>query len=140
VYYFLLLVAEKYLLRDILHRLPPAVTRAGTLLAVLLGWMIFAFDGSVPALSPAALPAFLSALAGRNGPVLRSEWYELVRHLPLLALCALGATPLPKAVYRQTVYEKKQFWLRTALPVIALLLAVTDLSDVGFNPFLYFRF
>ena len=140
VYYFLLLVAEKYLLKAVLHRLPSAVTRTGTLIAVLLGWMIFAFDGSTPQLSFSALPPFLSALVGTNGLLLRAEWYDLVRHLPLLVLCALGSTPLPKSIYRQTVYEKRQFWLRTALPVIALLLAVTDLSDVGFNPFLYFRF
>ena len=140
VYYFLLLVAEKYLLKNALRRLPTAVTRAGTLIAVLIGWMIFAFDGSSPQLSPAALPAFLASLVGGRGLLLRGEVYDIVRHLPLLLLCAIGSTPLPKAIYRKTVYEKRQFWLRTALPALALFLAVATLSDAGFNPFLYFRF
>ena len=140
IYYFLLLVAEKYLLKTALHRLPTAITRTATLIAVLIGWMIFAFDGSTPTLAPAALPSFIASLLGAKGLLLRGEAYDLLRHLPLLALCAVGSTPLPKAIYRQTVYKKRQFWLRTALPVLALLLAVTSLSDAGFNPFLYFRF
>ncbi len=140
VYYFLLLVAEKFLLRRLLPRLPAPLAHAGTLLAVALGWLIFALDGSTPALSLARLPALLGQLLGIGTSPVRVDLYTILRHLPLLVLCAVGSTPLPKAIYRKTVLKKRRFWLRTALPLAALLLAVIDLSDAGFNPFLYFRF
>ncbi|MBQ8341510.1 MAG: MBOAT family protein, partial [Clostridia bacterium] len=140
LYYFLLLTLEKFVLRRFLHTVPGGIARAGTLVAVLLGWAIFAFDGSSAALSFPALGRFLTQLLGADGLWQRSELYDLVRHLPLLALCALGSTPLPRQIYRQTVCKKRHFWLRTALPLAALLLSVIELSDAGFNPFLYFRF
>ena len=140
VYYFLLLTLEKFVLQRFFAPVPKLFAHAGTILAILFGWLIFAFDGSSTALSLSALPRFLSVLFGSNGFLTRADLYDVVRHLPLLLLCALGSTPLPKAIYRQTVCKKRRFWLRVTLPLAALFLAFIDLSDAGFNPFLYFRF
>ena len=140
VYYFLLLALEKFVLKRFLPPVPPLIAHAGTILAILLGWLIFAFDSSSAALSLSALPSFLGSLFGANGLFTRADLYDALRHLPLLLLCALGCTPLPKAIYRQTVLKKRRAWLRAALPLAALFLAFIDLSDAGFNPFLYFRF
>ncbi len=140
IYYFLLLVLEKLVLRRILPHVPSFLAHSATLLAVLLGWLIFAFDGSTSYLTLPALGQFARALVGGNGLFGRADIYDTVRHLPLLWLCALGCTPIPRAIYRKAVSKKPVFWLRTALPLAALLLAVIDLSDAGFNPFLYFRF
>ena len=140
LYYFLLLALEKFVFRRFSRTVPRVIAHGGTLLAILLGWAIFAFDGSSAALSLTALGGFFGRLAGSGGLLSRADLYDAVRHLPLLALCALGSTPLPRQIYRQTVCKKRRFWLRTALPLTALLLAVIELSDAGFNPFLYFRF
>lgn len=140
LYYFLLLTLEKFLLEKPLSKIPPPLAHALTLVAVLFGWLLFAFDGSAPYLSFSALPSFLAALLGANGLSAPADLYELVRHLPILALCALGSTPLPRRLYRGVVSKKRQGWLRTALPLAALLIAVVELSAAGFNPFLYFRF
>ncbi|MBE6691471.1 MAG: MBOAT family protein [Ruminococcaceae bacterium] len=139
LYYFLLLTLEKFLLSR-LPKPPLAVRRALTLLAVLFGWMLFAFDGSTAALSFPAMGRFLATLLGGNGFWNRADLYDAVRYLPQLLLCAIGSTPLPKAIYRQTVYKKRRFWVSAALPLAALLLSLADLSAGGFNPFLYFRF
>ena len=140
VYYFVLLVLERFVLKRFFTPVPLLFAHAGTIFAILFGWLIFAFDGSSAALSLSALPQFWGKLLGANGLLSRADLYDVVRHLPLLSLCALGSTPLPKAIYRQTVCKKRYFWLRTALPLAALFLAIVDLSDAGFNPFLYFRF
>jgi alginate O-acetyltransferase complex protein AlgI len=140
VYYFLLLALEKFVLKRFLPPVPPLFAHAGAILAILFGWLIFAFDNSSASLSLAALPSFLGALFGTGGFLSRADLYDTVRHLPLLLLCAIGSTPLPRAIYRKTVCKKQGAWLRTALPLAALFLAVIELSDAGFNPFLYFRF
>ena len=139
VYYFLLLTAEKLLLPR-LPAIPALLRRLGTLLALMLGWMIFAFDGSTAALSLSAMGGFIGALFGANGALGGADLYDLVRHLPLLLLCAIGSTPLPRLIYRKTVLKKRRFWLSAALPLGACLLSLSALAAGGFNPFLYFRF
>ena len=142
LYYFSLLLVEKQLLRRIPWRAPRALSHALTLAATLLGWAIFAFDGSTPALTLSALPRFLLTLMGlgRGGLSGGADLYDLVRSLPLIALCAFGATPLPKKLFHAiTVRKNADFW-RVALPLFSLLLCVAALADAGFNPFLYFRF
>lgn len=141
VYYFLLLVLEKFVLRRFLPPVPPFLAHTAALFGILGGWLIFAFDGSTPALTLAALGGFLRSLFGFGAGFLpRAELYDMVRHLPLMAIAALGCTPLPRRLYRKTVSKKGRGWMRAALPLAALLLAVIELSDAGFNPFLYFRF
>ena len=141
VYYFLLLVLEKFVLRRFLPPVSPPFAHAAALLGILGGWLIFAFDGSTPALTLTALGGFLRSLFGFGGGFFaRAELYDIVRHLPLLAIACLGCTPLPRRIYRKTVSKKGRSWLRAALPLAALLLSVVELSDAGFNPFLYFRF
>ena len=141
VYYFLLLVLEKFVLRRFLPPVPPLLAHTAALLGILCGWLIFAFDGSTPALTLAALGGFVRSLFGFGGGLFaRAELYDIVRHLPLLAIACLGCTPLPRRLYRRAVAKKGRGWLRAALPLSALLLAIVELSDAGFNPFLYFRF
>jgi len=134
-----LLIFEKFFLSK-LPPLPPLMGRIGTLIAILFGWAIFAFDSSTPTLSFAAMRDFLGILFGAGGFLTRADLYDTVRYLPLLALCAIGSTPLPRIIYRQTVFKKRRFWLSVSLPLAALLLSLAELSAGGFNPFLYFRF
>ena len=142
LYYFLLLLAEKFLLGDLLARMPTVLRCTLTVAATLFGWMLFAFDGSTPALMLTALPTFLQALVGggAGGLALGSDLYDLVRSVPLLLLCAVGATPLPHRIFSRITVRKNGEFLRLALPLLALLLSVASLADAGFNPFLYFRF
>ena len=142
LYYFVLLVAEKFVLRRALSRLPYAAAIPLTFLATLLGWTLFAFDGSTAALSLGALPRFLLTLLGfgNSGLLAANDLYELARCVPLLALCFVGATPLPRRVFgRLTVRKNGALW-RVALPLFSLALSVAALADAGYNPFLYFRF
>ncbi|MBQ8356474.1 MAG: MBOAT family protein [Clostridia bacterium] len=140
VYYFLLLILEKFVIKRFFPPVPRVIAHGAALLGILGGWLIFAFDGSTAALTLPALGRFVGSLLGAGGLLNRADLYDAVRHLPLFTLCTLGCTPLPRKIYHKTVCKKRILWLRTALPVAALLLALIDLSDAGFNPFLYFRF
>ena len=138
VYYLLLLLGEKLLLPR-LH-VPTAIQRIGTPLLILLGWMLFAFDGSTPDLTLSAMGGFFLSLVGKNGFHTRADLYDLLRYLPLLSLCLVGATPLPYRIYRQTVCKKRRFWLSALVPLLGLFLSVAALCSGGFHAFLYFRF
>ncbi len=139
LYYFALLALEKFVICRFSRTIPGVIAHGATLLAILLGWAIFAFDGSSAALSLPALGGFLRRLAWGK-LYTPADVYDVVRHLPLLVLCALGATALPRRLYRKAACGKRLLWLRTLLPLVALLLCLAELSDAGFNPFLYFRF
>ncbi len=142
LYYFLLLVAEKFLLGRPLSALPDALALPLTLLCTMGGWLLFFFDGSTAVLRLSELPRFVATLLGRGagGLAVGADLYDLVRHLPLLLLCALGATPLPKRLFSRLFAKKGWDGCRIALCVGCFLLSVAALCDASFNPFLYFRF
>lgn len=140
IYWFVLLATEKFLFGKRMEKAPLALRRAITLLGILGGWLIFAFDGSTPALSLAAFLKFLPALVGKNGLFRGRELYELTRYLPLLLLAAIGATPLPRRLYHRVTDREKGSFLSFLLPVLGIFLSVAYLAEAGFNPFLYFRF
>ncbi len=138
LYYFVFLLLEKLVLGKILPRVPLFFRHVFTLLGILLGWMLFAFDGSTPYLTFSALGGFFAALLGKNGVALGADLFDLVRHLPLLALSALGATPLPQGLFARATEKRPA--LTVILPLLGLFLSICYLSDAAFNPFLYFRF
>ncbi len=134
LYYFAGLCLEKFLLRRYLEKLPCALRRILTLAGVLLGWLLFALDGRAPALALSVLPAFLKALFSR--PV--SGLYDLFRHIPFFLIAALGATPLPKRLYRRAAEQVPL--LSLLFPLVALVLSAAYLADAAFLPFLYAGF
>lgn len=138
VYYFLLLMIERFLWRGAWERLPLPIRHTLTLLGILLGWLIFAFDGTAPYLALGALPHFLTSLLGANGAVAGNELYHCLRHLPFLLIAALGATPIPRRAFEWVSVRLPL--LSLLLPLAALLLSLAALSGASFQPFLYFRF
>ncbi|MBQ9098294.1 MAG: MBOAT family protein [Clostridia bacterium] len=140
VYYFALLTLEKLVLSRFSVHVPAFFKHTAALLGILIGWLIFALDSSTPALSLSALPQWLLQLLGANGFASKHELYEIGRHLPLLLVAGVGATPWPRRLYHRITHAGRGQWMRAALPLAALLLCIVDLSDAGFHPFLYFRF
>ena len=138
LYYFALLVIEKFLLAKALPKIPLPLRRALTLLCILFGWLIFALDGSTPTLTLGALGCFAKTLTGQAGLAHGNDLFDLVRHLPLLAISVLGATPLPRQFWMRFCHRRAA--LAVLLPLCCLLLSVCYLADASFNPFLYFRF
>ncbi len=140
MYFALLLTLEKLFLLRVLERLPRAVGRIYTLLAVLLSFVLFQSERFSAAL------ALLSEMFGAAGTALQSPAavYALRSYGLLLLMGCIGATPLPKKLAARLGARR---WgagalrvLTPAVLLLLLLLCTAYLADGSFNPFLYFRF
>ena len=140
LYFFLLLVLEKFFLGHRLSRLPRTLRHLYAIGGILIGWLIFSAEG-------ASFGELLS-LVGRLVGVGVSAFvdgrvaYELLRGLPLLLIMAVGATPLPRrlwGVWRSRT-PRISDGARILLCLASLGLCTTYLVNSGYNPFLYFRF
>ena len=139
LYYFTLLLLEKFLLARPLTHVPTPVRRILTFFGVLLGWLLFLFDGSSSAFSLMALPAILGSLLGLHGLSHGADSFYLLRHVPFFAVALLGATPLPHRFYEK-ISKKHPAFATLFLPLAAFFLSLCYLASDSFNPFLYFRF
>ncbi len=138
LYYFVFLIAEKFLWGGLLERLPKFWRHTYTLLIVMTGWALFVFEDM------GSLGQFLQALAGRAGGgwVNRQILYYLNSWSLTLLAAMVGITPLTKAAYGRLAAKWPGFTglLQPVLMLAGLLLSVAYLVDSSYNPFLYFRF
>ena len=135
VYYGVLLLAEKFLLKDLKARLPAFVNVALTLLAVLIGWVFFYYESLSDGL------AHLGIMFGLGGAPLvdPAAVYYFKHSLEFLVAAALASCPwkqLP-VVQRCSV---RVGWLRPVVITALFLLALAMIVTQSYNPFLYFRF
>jgi alginate O-acetyltransferase complex protein AlgI len=131
LFYGAILIAEKFVLRDLLKKIGP-LRHLYALFIILLGWAIFYFTDMSQ-----LLMWFSAAFGGAALLDFRVE-SAFFSNIFLLVVLAVAATPLPPVVFAA---------LRKKMPVIepvgnVVLLAVCFILLVGqtYNPFLYFRF
>lgn len=140
-YYCVLLLIEKFFLSNWLNKAPGWLSHVYTLLAVLFGWVIFAFDSLPQGMR------YMGYLFGAGGLPFadNTSIYLLVSNLFLLVILILGSTPLPAEAAKKLLGRLSRF---TSLPLIfscctaafLFLLSTAYLVDSTYNPFLYFRF
>lgn len=146
VYFFVLLSLER-LFKKQLRRVPSLVRHILTLLLILIGWDIFYFTDTQRLLQSFAV-FFGAQGAGFTNAQTRMV---LVNNLPLLLVCAVGSTPLPRILgdgfailcAGKTREGPKQRAYVIAVYVFDLaLLALSTIALAGstFNAFLYLRF
>ncbi|MBQ8502925.1 MAG: MBOAT family protein [Clostridia bacterium] len=134
-FYGILLLAEKYLLKDILKHIPLTVRRILTLIVVMIGWVFFSSTDISSAFS------YLGAMFGigsnpifdsTSGYLLSSNGFAIV----LMSLSAFGffeAMPRPKNKYALVISN-------SVIYVVIFVLCIAYLISETYNPFLYFRF
>ncbi len=146
LYFFVLLAMEKPLLsRE--KKLPKVLRHLVTMLLVVIGWTIFYFTDF------GRLGQALLAMFGRAGGGLLNGQVRimLVNNLPLLAICILGASPLPRnlgnlfgmlCAGREKDGWRQKFYVALCFAYCVALLALSTVSLVGsgFSAFLYYRF
>ena len=143
LYYGLLLVMEKFLLKDILAKLPKAVTWLGTMLLVMVGWVFFYHESLADGLRQLGAMFFISA----EGLADSVSVYYLKRYLGILVAGVLACVPW-KQVFAQTGGKYQALsaaspWparLKAATVLVLMLVSLTFLVSSSYNPFLYFRF
>ena len=133
LFFAALLLGEKLVWGKELEKLPRAVRVAYTMLLVIVSFVIFNAD------SLSSAWAQLGGMLGIGvGAASSADVYYALSFLPLIAICAVGATPLPKLLCARL--KKSRAVLEPLLCAGLLLLVTAFLVEGSFNPFLYFRF
>ena len=141
VYYFALLVLERFVLEGVLNRIPVAVRHMLTLLFVIVGWVIFYYTDF------GAMTEHLRALVGLGG----GGWADpkllaVLKKYTVLPL-VMAACCLPLQAWLKKLFSRGDRGVSTmgeVLGAVALtaifLLSLLFLMGQTYNPFIYFRF
>ena len=141
LYFFILLSLEKAFLLKRLSKAPPLVSHSYALIFILIGWLIFAADGSI--LDAKDGIGYLSQMLGIGAPLASNDaLFELYRSLPTLAVMTVCSTPLGARLFARLGQKRPSLTrsLGSALAVLSLVICTCYLADSGYNPFLYFKF
>ena len=140
-YYGILLIAEKYLLKNVLEKLPSFLRHFYAIFFILVGWMIFAFEDL------GMLGNFMASSFGFGTLPLINTYtlYILKNYLPTLLICVFLSTPLIKTLYSKLsngtkIAQNTVGIVSAIIYVLIFVLSTAYITDDTFNPFLYFRF
>ena len=131
-------MCEKLFLLKRLEKAPDFVGHIYTMLTVLLGWVLFAFDDLGQGFE------YLKVMLGCGaGLVSGDALYQLLSYLPLVLVCVIASTPIVKKLYEKLTVKAKEgalltFYIARIVGISALSMAF--LISGSYNPFLYFRF
>ena len=147
VYFFVLLFLEKKYYGRYKKVVPKVVRHLVTMLLVVLGWTIFYFTDFE------RLGQAFAALFGFAGGGFASfeVGVQLLNNLPLLLVCILGASPIPRFLgdvvgllctdpNPEGVKKKIYVAVTYAFCVLLIVLSTISLVGTGFSAFLYYRF
>ena len=138
LYYGLLLLVEKFVLKDVLEAIPAVVKRIFTLILVLIGWVFF--------FSPSLGGAFtwLGRMfgIGAAGFLDATARYYLSGSAVILLIGAFGAFPLGAK------WGNKLLKIDSSIPVylsvvwfaVLLILCIAGMMSSTYSSFLYFQF
>lgn len=135
LYYGLLLILEKFVLKKFLDRLPSFVQHIYTLFIIIIGWGLFYFK------DVGQLGEFMVDLFNFGNGICGDQAFNLIMsNLPMLIIAAVASTPLATMLY--TRFEHRRFmWIPETLYCMGVLAVSTaSLVNQSYNPFLYFRF
>ena len=135
LYYGVLLILEKFVLKRFLDKLPSVLQHVYTLVIVMLGWGLFYFTDM------AQLGSFFADLFNFSNGLCGEQAFNLIiSYLPILLVAGVASTPLGAKLYAK-VRDAKFVWITESLfCMVILLFSTASLVDQSYNPFLYFRF
>ena len=143
--YGVLLIFEKYVLNKL--RIPKAVRWVFTMLAVIIGWVIFSADDLQGAgrmlASMSGIPAIAAAVRGDPGAgalFSGNALYFLATGGVLLLVEAAFSGPWTGAIVKAWKKKTAGRIVLTLFAIALLVLSIAFLATENYNPFLYFRF
>lgn len=135
VYYGVLLVIEKFLLKKLLDKLPKFISHIYAVFFVMIGWAIFSWlDMSNPT-------GYMKALFGFGKVALINDQflYLLISNGLMLLIGMIGSTSIVKK--KCTFMKEEGINFASVVYVgIVFIICVAFLINSSYNPFLYFRF
>ena len=133
LYYGILLLLEKFVLKKYIDKLPDFVKHIYTIVLVFIGWMIFAFDDSK------YLFGFIKALTS-NKFIDSAFLYYFKNYFLILVIATLFSLPVYPKVKEKMNNTIFTSLLSISIYVILFIVTLSYLVSDTYNPFLYFRF
>ena len=135
MFYGVLLILEKYVLKDILEKIPMPLRHIGTLIVVMIGWVFFSSENITQA------GEFIGSMIGfGNGSFIDSQAMYLLSE-NTFAIFAMGLSAAGVFDMISTREETRTYKIfKCILYVVIFLLSIAYLVSETYNPFLYFRF
>ena len=135
IYYFVILVLEKYVYGKYLEKLPSLPKHIYALLLILLGWTIFYFEDF------GQFATYLTSMFTlKNGIIGGDTLSTILMYLPILIVTAMASLPIWKNTYLKLKDKKYMGVLEIAFCAVVIVLCTASLVNQSYNPFLYFRF
>lgn len=135
LYYGVILIIEKFLLKRFLDKLPSALQHVYTMFIVLMGWTLFYFEDMGQMMN-----YFGCMFDVTQGLIGAKALSITISYLPLFIIAILASTPLGVNLYNR-IKERRFVWLpETAYCAVVLFICTASLVNQSYNPFLYFRF
>lgn len=130
LYYFTLLVIEKFLIAKALDKAPSLIRHIYALIFIIIGWVIFEFKVS-------DIGPFLKAMFNfKNFASSETLFYLKEYGLYIIVGTALSFGACKKLIDK----ERKTTYLEIAFLFALLTIVTMSLISESYNPFLYFRF
>ena len=135
MYFFVLLMLEKFFLLKILHNAPGVVCHIYTMFFAMVSWVIFFLEDF------SQLGAYLKVLFGLGGVPLADGTflYYFFSYLPIFVIAAVASTPVGANLFRK-LPEKSAQAISLVLVAAGLVVCTAYLVAGTYNPFLYFNF
>ncbi|MEG1415122.1 MAG: MBOAT family O-acyltransferase [Clostridium sp.] len=133
LYFGVILIVEKFIIKDILVRLPSSIQHIYALLLVLIGFVIFEID------SLTGIKEYVGAMFINTNFIDSVGLYYLTSYGVVILIGCILATPLVKII-AQKIKDSK---VNIIIPIVQLALfivCICYLVNDTYNPFLYFRF
>ena len=135
VYYGVLLVLEKLILRRVLNKVPDAVRHILTLLCVVIGWVFFFSP------SPQAAFAMLGRMFGTGKLLDTAAKYYWSAAWRVILLAVFACLPVG-ARFGRSLLRRGRAWIPLSIVYYAvlLLLCIAGMMNDTYSAFLYFQF
>lgn len=134
LYYGVLIILEKFVFKRLLERTPSALRHIFTMLAVIIGWVIFEIS------SPASEFEFIKAMLGFGGSFADTFTLNALHNYAVTFVFAVAiSTGLPLKLCKK-LPERSADALSLAGEAAGMTACIASLVDSGYNPFLYFNF
>lgn len=128
MYFFVVLILEKYFFLKILEKAPKFISRIYTLIIIMFSWVLFTSTDLKD------IGAFFMSLGSK--PFFSGEVTSfLLQYGILFIIGILFSTPKPKEIF-----EKQKEAVQIVMLTIVFILSIAALVAGNYNPFLYFRF
>lgn len=128
LYYGILLIIEKFVLKKWLEKMPNFISHIYTLFFVLIGWVFFAFDSLSECVN------YLKTMFGIDTVLINQTFlYNMLSYLPMIIILIIACMPIIKKL-------KINKYVMMAVCLVGFTLCVAYIVNSSYNPFLYFRF